>query len=262
MGSSSILTTFPSTNSMFRKYSTDSMLMDFLPMQINASSTSLPANTLDICCHLKASPWPCTNFKSSKIGQHHEESRIFILSSALPISTIISFTDIPKSQFCLCILPTRVPPGISLMSAILPLKHLKRLSLQLQSLPIGSQTLTVKTDASDYALAAVLSIMTPDGDLHQIAFHSRTFSAPKLNYDVHDKELLAIFEAFKQWQHYLEGSGLPINMVTDHQNLQYFPMTKILTHQQAHWSKYLSGFNLVIHFHPRKLRTKPNSLTR
>src|SRR5882672_4424794 len=57
--------------------------------------------------------------------------------------------------------------------------------------------ITVETDASDYALAAVLLITTPNGELHPIAFHSRTFSAPELNYNVHDKELLAIFEAFK-----------------------------------------------------------------
>ena len=56
---------------------------------------------------------------------------------------------------------------------------------------------TVETDTSDYALATVLSITTPNGDLHPIAFHSQTFSAPELNYDVHDTDLLAIFEAFK-----------------------------------------------------------------
>src|SRR5882724_12643910 len=106
--------------------------MDFLPVQISGSSMSLPANTLDICCHLKASPWPCTKSRSSKIGQYHEKSRIFNLSLALPTSTIPSFTDILKSQFHLLILPTRVPPGISPMSAI-PLKHLKRLSPQLWS---------------------------------------------------------------------------------------------------------------------------------
>src|SRR5882724_2133153 len=72
MTSSSILTIFPSTNSMFGKYSADSTLTDFLPMQTNVSSTSLPANTSDICCHLKASPWPCTKYKSSNIGQFHE----------------------------------------------------------------------------------------------------------------------------------------------------------------------------------------------
>src|SRR6266481_6994865 len=56
--------------------------------------------------------------------------------------------------------------------------------------------ITVETDASDYALAAVLSIMTPSGELHPVAFHSRTFHKPECNYDVHNKELLAIFEAF------------------------------------------------------------------
>src|SRR5882724_11702607 len=68
MTSSSILTTFPSTKPMFGKYSTDSALMDLLPVQINVSSTSLPANTSDICCHLKASPWPHTKSRSSKLA--------------------------------------------------------------------------------------------------------------------------------------------------------------------------------------------------
>src|SRR5882724_6348197 len=122
--------------------------------------------------------------------------------------------------------------------------------------------ITVETDASNYALATVLSITTSNGQLHPIAFHSWTFSTPELNYDVHDNELLAIFEAFKRWRHYLEGSGLLIDVVTDHRNLQYFSMTKILTHQQARWSEYLSGFNLIICFHPGKLGTKPDALTR
>src|SRR5882724_11763789 len=129
---------------MFGKYSTDSALMDFLPVQTNANSTSLPANTSDICCHPKASPWPCTKSRLSKIGQFHKKSRTFNPSSALPISTIVSFMDIQKSQSCSHVLPTRVPPGISLMSAIPPLKHLKRLSPQLWSLPIGSQTLNLQ----------------------------------------------------------------------------------------------------------------------
>jgi len=59
--------------------------------------------------------------------------------------------------------------------------------------------LIVETDASDYTLAAILSIMTKDNEIHPIAFHSQTFSALELNYDIHDKELLVIFEAFKIW---------------------------------------------------------------
>jgi len=120
----------------------------------------------------------------------------------------------------------------------------------------------VETDASDYALAAILSIMTKDNEIHPVAFHSRTFSAPELNYDVHNKELLAIFEAFKIWQHYLEGSALPIDVVIDHKNLEYFLTTKILTCQQARWLEYLSQFNLIIRFCPGCLGTKPDALTR
>src|SRR5882724_9082751 len=176
MTSSSILTIFLSTNSMFRKYSTDSVLMDFLPMQTNANSMSLPANTSDICCHLKASPWPHTKSRSSKIGQFHEKSRTFNPSLAFPISTVVSFTDILKSQFHSCVLPARVPPGISPMSAIQPLKHLKRFSPQLRSLPIGSRTLKSQLRLMPPTMhSPVLSIMTPDGELHPIAFHSRTF---------------------------------------------------------------------------------------
>jgi len=58
--------------------------------------------------------------------------------------------------------------------------------------------LVVETDASNYALAAILSITIND-ELHPVAFLSRTFTLTKLNYDVHNKELLAIFEAFKKW---------------------------------------------------------------
>ena len=48
----------------------------------------------------------------------------------------------------------------------------------------------VETDASDYALAAILSIRTPDGNYHPVAFHSWTFKDTETNYDIHDKELM------------------------------------------------------------------------
>ena len=89
--------------------------------------------------------------------------------------------------------------------------------------------ITVKTDASDYALAAILSIQDTDSEVHPVAFKSQTFTGSELNYDVHDKELLAIYEAFKSWRHYLEGSTFPVDVVTDHKNLEYFATTKVLT---------------------------------
>jgi len=62
---------------------------------------------------------------------------------------------------------------------------------------IPDAQLIVETDALDYALAAILSIVNEDNEVHLVAFHSRTFTAVELNYNTHDKELLAIFEAFK-----------------------------------------------------------------
>jgi len=121
--------------------------------------------------------------------------------------------------------------------------------------------LVVETDASDYALAAILSIVV-EGKLHPVAFHSRTFSQPERNYDVHDKELLAIFEAFKKWRHYLEGSATPVDVVTDHKNLEYFSTTKLLTRRQARWLEYLTQFHMTIRFRPGRLGTKPDTLTR
>jgi RNase H-like domain found in reverse transcriptase len=73
---------------------------------------------------------------------------------------------------------------------------------------------------------------------------------------------MAIYEAFKAWQHYLEGTEVPIDVVTDHKNLEYFCTTWILSRRQAQWSTFLSKFNMVIRFGPGHLRTKPDALTR
>ena len=127
---------------------------------------------------------------------------------------------------------------------------------------IPDAQLIVETDALDYALAAILSIVNEDNEVHLVAFHSYTFTAEELNYNTHNKELLAIFEAFKIWQHYLEGLVYPIDIVMDHKNLEYFSTTKVLTQRQVQWFKYLSQFNLVIRFCPGCLNTKPDALTR
>src|SRR5258707_11584932 len=121
--------------------------------------------------------------------------------------------------------------------------------------------MTVETDASDYAIAGILSITTPDLEICPIAFHSQSLHNAERNYDTHNKELLAVFDCYKAWQHYLEGSGNPIDTVMDHKNLEYFTSMKKLTHQQACWSEYLSQFNLQICFHPGRLGTKLDALT-
>jgi hypothetical protein len=120
----------------------------------------------------------------------------------------------------------------------------------------------LETDASDYAIAGILSLRCSNEEIRPVAYFSRTLSAPELNYDTHDKELLAIHESFRTWRHYLEGSAALVDVVTDHKNLEYFVTTKLLTRRQARWSEFLSQFNMIVHFRPEKLGAKPDALTR
>ena len=86
-------------------------------------------------------------------------------------------------------------------------------------------------------------------------------SPAELNYDIYNKELLAIYEAFHQWRPYLEGARHSVLVVTDHNNLQYFMTSKQLSRWQAHWSEFLSSFDFMIKYHLGCLGTKPNTLT-
>ena len=94
---------------------------------------------------------------------------------------------------------------------------------------IPNAQLIMETDASDYALTTVLSIVNKKNQVYLVTFHSCTFTIVELNYDIHDKKLLAIFEAFKIWQHYLESLAYSIDVVIDHKNLKYFSTTNVLT---------------------------------
>ena len=98
---------------------------------------------------------------------------------------------------------------------------------------IPNAQLIVETDVSDYVLIAILSIVNKENKVYLVAFHFCTFTVVELNYNMQDKELLAIFEAFKIWQHYLEGLAYPIDVVMDYKNLEYFSTTKVLTQRQA-----------------------------
>jgi hypothetical protein len=77
----------------------------------------------------------------------------------------------------------------------------------------------VETDASDFALGAILSQEVPateGGSLHPVVFHSRKFKPAEINYDIHDTEMLAIVVAFRVWEHMLRSTASEITVFTDH----------------------------------------------
>jgi transposase InsO family protein len=107
---------------------------------------------------------------------------------------------------------------------------------------------TIETDASDYAIGARMTQPGSDDKPKPIAFYSRKLIQAELNYDIHDKELLAIVTAFRVWRPYLEGAKHTIIVKTDHKNLTYFTTTKELTRRQARWSEILSQYDFrIIH---------------
>jgi RNase H-like domain found in reverse transcriptase/Reverse transcriptase (RNA-dependent DNA polymerase) len=109
---------------------------------------------------------------------------------------------------------------------------------------------TVETDSSDFVSAGVLSQPDGNGILRPVAFFSKKLTPVECNYEIYDKELLAIIRSFEQWRPELEGSqsGVPIEVLTDHRNLEYYMTTKQLSRRQARWSKFLSRFNFVIKY--------------
>ena len=110
----------------------------------------------------------------------------------------------------------------------------------------------MEINASDFALGVVLSQLGNGEKLHPIAFHSQKFSAVEINYEIHDKELLAIVDSFREWHHLLEGALHQVIVYTDHKNLEYFMSTRILNRCQAHWNISLSRFDFGIVHRPRK----------
>jgi transposase InsO family protein len=120
----------------------------------------------------------------------------------------------------------------------------------------------VETDASDFALGAVLSQRGEDNRLHPVAFHSRKFSPAEINYEIHDKELLAIVDSFKHWRRYLEGAMHQVQVFSDHQNLEYFTTTKVLNRRQARWAQELAGIDFKIFYRPGAKNGKPDALSR
>lgn len=86
----------------------------------------------------------------------------------------------------------------------------------------------LETDISYFTLTAILSTYVGK-KLYPITFYSRVSNPTEQNYNIHDKKLLVIFEAFKKWRHYLKGTSVPVNIVTDHKNLTYFCDSKNLT---------------------------------
>ncbi len=121
----------------------------------------------------------------------------------------------------------------------------------------------VEVDAATLGVGAALSQWKGETPvLHPCAYFSRKLSPAEQNYDVGNRELLAIKLALEEWRHWLEGAQYPFEVITDHKNLQYLRDAKRLNPRQARWALFFTRFNFTISYRPGNKNIKADALSR
>ncbi|KAL0188420.1 hypothetical protein M9458_015519, partial [Cirrhinus mrigala] len=144
-------------------------------------------------------------------------------------------------------------------------QHLKHLfsTAPLLHHPDPELPFTAEVDASTAGVGAVLSQAAGDpAILHPCAFYSHKLSPAEQNYDVGNRELLAIKLALDEWRHWLEGARHPVTIITDHKNLQYLRDAKRLNPRQARWALFFTRFHLKITYRPGSKNIPADALSR
>uniref|UniRef100_A0A8C1QKT9 Gypsy retrotransposon integrase-like protein 1 n=1 Tax=Cyprinus carpio TaxID=7962 RepID=A0A8C1QKT9_CYPCA len=129
--------------------------------------------------------------------------------------------------------------------------------------PDPTRQFVVEVDASEVGVGAVLSQRASSDDkMHPCAFFSHRLSPAERNYDIGNRELLAVKLALEEWRHWLEGSGVPFIVWTDHKNLEYIRSAKRLNSRQARWALFFGRFDFALSYRPGSKNIKPDSLSR
>ncbi len=98
--------------------------------------------------------------------------------------------------------------------------------------------------------------------LHPLAYYSATLLPAERNYDIYERELLAVMKSLAHWRHYLGWTKFPFIILTDHANLQYWKAPKNLNQRTARWHADLQEYDFEIHYIPGKTNTGPDILSR
>jgi hypothetical protein len=119
----------------------------------------------------------------------------------------------------------------------------------------------IETDSSGWCIGGTLQQLTSQGLWVPCAFYSKKNNSAECNYEIYDKEMLAIIRCLEEWDAELRGvSSFEIH--TDHKNLEYFMTVRKLTERQMRWSLVLSRYNFVIIYIPGKENERADALSR
>ena len=101
----------------------------------------------------------------------------------------------------------------------------------------------MEVDALDYSMGGVLSMECEDGKWKLVAYLLKSLNETEKNYEIHNKEMLAVIRGLENQRHLLEGTCFKFEIWTDHKNLEYFMKVQKLNWRQAKWALYLSRFD-------------------
>ena len=135
-------------------------------------------------------------------------------------------------------------------------------SNEVLAMPTSDGQWRIECDASYYATGAVLSQQQPDQTWRPVAFQSWTMSPAQRNYQIYDKELLAVINSIDEWRPYLLGATESIEVFTDHKNLEFYRKPQDLTRRQAGWISQLQEFHLTLIHRPGRLNAQADFLSR
>ena len=120
----------------------------------------------------------------------------------------------------------------------------------------------VEADISDFVMGGVLSMRCEDEKWRPVAYISKLLNEAERNYEIHNKEMLAIIQCLEAWRHFLEGAKDRFEIWTDHKNLEYFMKAQKLNRRQARWSLYLLRFDFALKHVAGKNMGRVDSLSR
>lgn len=89
-------------------------------------------------------------------------------------------------------------------------------------MPDDTKPFTLETNASKFAIGAILHQQDANGDWHPCGYLSQSLGPAEWNYEIYDRELLGIIHGLEAWQHYLLGSPHLVTILSDHKNLTYW----------------------------------------
>ncbi len=142
--------------------------------------------------------------------------------------------------------------------------HMKRRMIETSILRHFDQTreTILEINSFNYVNDEVLSQYNDEEILHSIAFYSKNMFSAECNYEIYDKELLIIIQAFEHWRSELKLINISIKMFIDHQALTSLMKDKELSRWQMRWVQKLADFNFKIMYWSDKQNIKIDALTR